>query len=184
MIFADGHKVILRPLDKKDLPTTLQWRNNPNIRENIQGYRFPVIEEMEVKWYQREEFEQFPAKVVFAIDTIVNKEFVGYIHLSRIDWISRFCFMGIVIGPEYSRQGFGLDAMHLLSHYAFNLLNLRKICLEVVSFNKEAIRAYKKFGFYEEGVQRQQVYLEQKYHDVHLMGLLKEDYFSLTNQKS
>ena len=179
MILSDGDKVLLRPIDKKDLPKTLSWRNDPLIVEKILGYRFPVTEDMEANWYQGGDFVEFPTKIIFAIDLKSDHSMIGYTHLSKIDWISKTCFFGIVIGdPESQKKGYGNEAMHILFRYAFNTLNLRKVCLEVVSHSHGALSAYKKIGFCEEGLLRKQVFLNSEYHDVCLMGLMKESYLS------
>ena len=179
MILTDGEKVLLRPIDKKDLSKTLAWRNDPLIVEKILGYQFPLTEDMEENWYQGVGFVEFPSKIIFAIDLKSDNSLVGYTHLSKIDWISRTCFFGIVIGDQESqKKGYGTDAMHSLLRYAFNTINLRKICLEVVSYNHEAFNLYKKIGFTEEGRLRKQIFINNEYHDVYLMGLMKESFVS------
>ena len=179
MILSDGDTVLLRPIDKKDLSKTLSWRNDPLIVEKILGYRFPVTEDMEANWYQSTDFVEFPTKIVFAIDLKFDNSMVGYTHLSKIDWISKTCFFGIVIGdPEFQQKGYGNEAMHILFRYAFNTLNLRKVCVEVVSHNHGALSAYKKIGFSEEGLLRKQVFLNNEYHDVSFLGLMKEIFTS------
>lgn len=181
MILSEGDKVLLRPIDKKDLSKTLSWRNDPVIAEKTLGSRFPVTVDMEENWYQGGDFVEFSTKIIFAIDLKSDNSIVGYTHLSKIDWISKTCFFGMVIGdPKSQKKGYGSEAMHILFRYAFNTLNLRKVCLEVVCHNHEALSAYKKIGFYEEGLLKNQVFSNNKYHDVCLMGLLKESFISNT----
>ncbi|KPK35305.1 MAG: hypothetical protein AMK70_05585 [Nitrospira bacterium SG8_35_1] len=179
MILTDGEKVLMRPIDKKDLSKTLAWRNDPLIVEKILGYQFPITEDMEENWYQGVAFVEFPTKIIFAIDLKSDNSLIGYTHLSKIDWVSRTCFFGIVIGDQESQnKGYGNDAMRTLFHYAFNTINLRKICLEVVSYNHEAFKIYKKIGFTEEGRLRKQIFINNEYHDVYIMGLMKESFVS------
>jgi RimJ/RimL family protein N-acetyltransferase len=177
MILSDGNKVLLRPIDKKDLAKTLLWRNDPVIAEKTLGSRFPVTKDMEENWYQRDEFVEFPTKIIFAIDLKSDNSMIGYTHISKIDWISKTCFFGMVIGdPESQQKGYGNEAMRILFSYAFNTLNLRKVCLEVICHNHGALSAYKKVGFSEEGLLRKQIFSNNEYHDVYIMGLLKESF--------
>ncbi len=55
-------------------------------------------------------------------------------------------------------------------------MNLNKVGLEVFSFNKAAIKCYKKLGFIVEGTLRQELFRAGKYHDVIIMGLLREEW--------
>jgi RimJ/RimL family protein N-acetyltransferase len=48
--------------------------------------------------------------------------------------------------------------------------------LRVVAFNKRALNLYRSFGFAKEGIQRQQAFLRERYHDVVLMGLLRREF--------
>jgi RimJ/RimL family protein N-acetyltransferase len=100
---------------------------------------------------------------------------VGFVYLNNVDWFARNAEFGILIG-ERSRHGKGLarEALSLIADYAFESLNLHKLYLRVVAFNKRALRLYRAFGFVDEGVQRQQAYLRGRYYDVVLMGLIRD----------
>jgi UDP-4-amino-4,6-dideoxy-N-acetyl-beta-L-altrosamine N-acetyltransferase len=177
MISYEGKKTKLRPIRKSDIEKSIRWRNNPDIRDNSLGYRFPVTEKKEEKWYESAMDDQSHSKVVFAIETIEDNNFIGFIHLNQIDWISRRCHFGITIGEkEYQGKGMGPDSMQILFNYAFNCLNIRKISLEVVSFNTHAIRLYKNFGFIEEGKLEEHLYLEGAYHDIIQMRIFDSDF--------
>jgi RimJ/RimL family protein N-acetyltransferase len=65
------------------------------------------------------------------------------------------------------------EALELVVRYAFQELNLHKIYLRVVSFNNRALQLYRTFGFAQEGVQRRHAFVRGRYHDVVLMGLIR-----------
>jgi ABC-type cobalamin/Fe3+-siderophores transport system ATPase subunit len=67
-------------------------------------------------------------------------------------------------------------ATEMLLSYAFNELALHRVSLEVVSFNQLAISLYQKLGFVKEGILRDSVYSEGKYHDIWVMSLLRHEY--------
>jgi RimJ/RimL family protein N-acetyltransferase len=177
MISYEGDKVRLRPIRKADAERSIAWRNDPEVRENTLGYRFPVTEEMEAKWYESALKDQDKTRVVFAIEALADDALIGIIQLNRIDWIARLAYLGITIGERaYHGQGFGTDATKVLLRYAFDGLNLRKVCLEVVSYNTRAMKLYRALGFTEEGRLRDQVCLDGAYHDVALMALFADDF--------
>ena len=63
--------------------------------------------------------------------------------------------------------------MQLGLHYAFDMLNLRKISLEVLSDNFPAIALYKTLGFEEKGTLKQQFFFDGVYFDVKIMSARK-----------
>jgi diamine N-acetyltransferase len=169
-----GRLVVLRPLRSDDRARSVRWRNDPDIRDNILGYRFPVTEAMEADWVDAVLKDQSRTRVVLAIEDNIDHALVGFVYLNNIDWFARNAEFGILIG-ERSRHGKGLarEALSLVADYAFETLNLHKLYLRVVAFNKRALRLYRDFGFVDEGVQRQQAYLRGRYYDVVLMGLIR-----------
>jgi diamine N-acetyltransferase len=172
-----GRVASLRPLRASDRAISVRWRNDAEIRDNVLGYRFPVTEEMEANWVDGVLKDQSRTRVVLAIEDEADGAFVGLVYLNDIDWFVRNAEFGILIG-ERSRQGRGLakDALALVANYAFGTLNLNRLYLRVVAFNKRALRLYRSFGFVEEGIQRQHAFLRGRYYDVVLMGLLRREF--------
>jgi RimJ/RimL family protein N-acetyltransferase len=170
-----GKVAVLRPLRAADRATSVRWRNDPEIRDNILGYRFPITEEMEAHWVDAVLKDQSRTRLVLAIVDKADAALVGFVYLNGIDWFARNAEFGILIGDR-SRQGKGLakEALALVVGYAFDTLNLNKLYLRVVAFNERALRLYRDFGFVEEGVQRQQAFVRGGYHDVVLMGLIRK----------
>ena len=171
-----GKAVVLRPLRVADRIKSMRWRNDPDVRDGILGYRFPVTEEMEADWVDAVLKDQSRTRVVLAIEDKTDSALVGFVYLNNIYWFARNAEFGMLIG-ERDRQGKGLarETLELVANYAFGTLNLHKIYLRVVAFNKRALNLYRTFGFAEEGIQRQQAFLRERYHDVVLMGLLRRE---------
>jgi RimJ/RimL family protein N-acetyltransferase len=172
-----GEAAVLRPLRVADRMKSARWRNDPQIRDGILGYRFPVTEEMEADWIAAVLKDQSRTRIILAIEDKSDGALVGFVYLNGIDWVARNGEFGILIG-ERSRQRKGLakDALAVLAGYAFTTLNMNKIYLRVVASNKRALRLYRAFGFVEEGVQREQAFVGGRYHDVVLMGLLRQEF--------
>jgi RimJ/RimL family protein N-acetyltransferase len=177
-----GEAAVLRPLRTTDRAISVSWRNDPEIRDGILGYRFPVTAEMEADWVNSVLKDQSRTRVVLAIEDKSDGTFVGFVYLNNIDWFARNAEFGILIG-ERSKHGKGLarDALALVAEYAFKTLNLQKLYLRVVAFNKRAIRLYRGFGFVQEGIQRQHAFARGRYHDVVLMGLLRREFKAIAS---
>jgi len=169
-----GKVTVLRPLRAADRVVSVRWRNDPDIRDNILGYRFPITEEMEADWVNSVLKDQSRSRVVLAIEDRRDGALVGFVYLNNLDWFSRNAEFGVLIGErEKQGKGFAREALELVVRYAFQELNLHKIYLRVVSFNKRALELYRTFGFAQEGVQRRHAFVRGRYHDVVLMGLIR-----------
>lgn len=172
-----GIKVRLRPLKTADGKQSVRWRNDPEIRDNLISNPFPVTLEMEHDWIENVLRDKSNRRIIYAIETVFQHHLIGFIYLTEIDWISRVAWFGIMIGEkDYQGQGMGKEAMKLLFDYAFNRLNLRKVSLEVATFNHIAINLYKSMGFKEEGRLKRQLFMNNEYFDISIMSLFKEQF--------
>ncbi|OAB37076.1 GCN5 family acetyltransferase [Paenibacillus macquariensis subsp. defensor] len=115
-------------------------------------------------------------RVDFMIISKVTDEFLGEVVLSEIDSINRNANIRIAIGMQQSGNGYGTEAMNLMLRYGFETLNLHRIGLEVYAFNPRAIHVYEKIGFRREGVQRDWLYSEGKFHDLIMMSILENEF--------
>jgi UDP-4-amino-4,6-dideoxy-N-acetyl-beta-L-altrosamine N-acetyltransferase len=173
----DWQNTRLTPLEDSDLDLLYIWQNEPGLRDLTMGFRFPVQRETVKEWitYQRE--QNAKSHVVFAIRQ--QNVFVGTTRLHNIDQYQRTASLGIYIGENKRRnRGIGFVSCSLIIDYAFNGLDLRKIGLEVVSFNENAIRLFEKLGFKKEGVKTGEYYLDGKYLDIWIYGLHRADWQS------
>jgi RimJ/RimL family protein N-acetyltransferase len=64
----------------------------------------------------------------------------------------------------------------LLLNYAFNTLNMRKICSAVFAFNGRSQAYNRKCGYRVEGVSKKHVFVRGNYCDLVMMALFKEDW--------
>jgi RimJ/RimL family protein N-acetyltransferase len=57
-------------------------------------------------------------------------------------------------------------------------MNLHRVQLFAYAFNERGLAAYRKSGFVEEGRRRQAIFREGAYHDVVLMGALRDEWLA------
>lgn len=165
-----GKKVTLRPLMSGDRKMTLKWRNDLVIKKMAMMHPFPVTDVNEKGWYDDLLGSKNDKTVFFAIEN-KKKETVGFISLNNINRTNRNCYLSIVIGDEKNQgKGYGKDAIATILTYAFSILNLRKVSLEVLKINNKALNLYKVSGFVEEGRLKEHFFFEGKYHDVVIMS--------------
>jgi RimJ/RimL family protein N-acetyltransferase len=115
---------------------------------------------------------------VFSVIKNDGDEFIGFFEFLEIDHVHRTAIFCVFIGDEEHRgKGYGTEAVKLGVKYGFDVLNLNNIELKVYSFNERAMRSYIKAGFKEYGRRRQAYYLNNAYHDLICMDILREDYY-------
>ena len=169
--------VALRPLEESDLPTTVVWRNDPEIRDQVLSFRFPVSHVMEAKFIERAITGSGTDQCVAGIVDRLDNALCGLVYLRDIDWVSRNACFGMMIGrQDRQRRGLGRGALRLMLHHAFNVLNLERVYLYVVEYNQPARRLYETTGFVYEGALRKHVALDGRYYDLLPMGLLRREY--------
>jgi len=106
-----------------------------------------------------------------------TNELLGEVVLNEIDTVNRSANIRIGIqGARHRGKGYGTQAMLLMLHYGFNTLNLHRIDLGVYAFNPRAIHVYEKLGFKREGLQRDVLYMNGKFHDMITMSMLEDDF--------
>ncbi len=175
MLKLESRLIRLRPLRPADLATTLSWRNDPAIRDNALGHRFPVTEVMERRWIDAALDGTDTSRAVFGIEDRADEKLVGYTQLNSIDSLARHARFGMLIGDaDRHGRGLGRDALTLTLAFAFHTINLRRIHLQVVASNERALRLYERAGFLREGVLREHVFVDGAYRDLILMGLMRD----------
>ncbi len=96
--------------------------------------------------------------------------------LTNLDLDNRSMAFRIAMnGPEFFDKGYGTEAVKLTLDYAFDVVGLHRVSLEVYDFNPRAQRVYEKCGFVREGLQRQALWWDGEPHDVIAMAVLKTD---------
>jgi len=81
--------------------------------------------------------------------------------------------------PSVWSKGLGTEITQLVLHYAFEELNLHRVDLRVLQYNKRAIKCYEKCGFIQEGLEREGALIEGKYETDVFMSILDREYQSL-----
>lgn len=167
--------VLLTPLDETDLDRLQEWQNAPGIRDLTMGFRFPVQKESVREWLRGIREQNSVSRIVFAIR--LKSDLVGTVSLHGIDTYQRKASLGIFVGSQAQRsRGIGFVSTCLMADYAFNGLDFRRIGLDVMAENHGAIALYERVGFQREGTKREDYFVDGRYVDTHVYGLLKRDF--------
>lgn len=175
--FLCGARVALRPVLRQDIPHFMRWMNDREMTQYLIAY-LPVMEGDEEEWLEGLRKKK-STDVVLAI-TLTSGAIIGVMGLHRIDWKDRTAWTGAFIGErKYWGKGYGTEAKMLLLDYAFNTLNLRKICASYIAFNVRSGAYQKKCGYREEGKMKLQHFRNGRYWDEIFMSVFVEDWLPL-----
>ena len=84
--------------------------------------------------------------------------------------------LSIWLGQGHRDSGKGTEALRLALRYAFGDLKLHKVYLRVLEYNARAVRTYEKCGFRVEGILRQEMKVDDQWHDLIYMGVLADEF--------
>jgi len=162
-----GDKIILRPLINEDFIFFYKWHNDANIRFQTAMHPYPVSEPNEREWFDKAIADISNKRFIFTVVFKETGEPIGYFQLTEVNFINKNAMLGIVIGEdEYRGQGLGKEIMELGIDYGIKNLGLLKISLDVINENLNAVRLYKKLGFIEEGVFKNQFFFDGKFYNI------------------
>jgi RimJ/RimL family protein N-acetyltransferase len=142
-------QVILRQLDISDREIIYNWITSPAIIHYSVVVAGPhnLALEMTTRAYAERYFDILlsdNSRVTYVI--LFNHISIGTVGLKEIENNNADCF--IDIGEKiYRNHGLGSLAMTQLLNIAFNSLGLAEISLDVLEFNRAALKLYNKLGF-------------------------------------
>lgn len=177
-----GLRIRFRKSEREDIPMFVRWLNDPEVRQGLAMY-LPLSTEEEQRWFENM-IQHPPYEHPFTIevrsqnidgtDTWMP---IGNCSLFEFDWRNSNAELGIFIGEKtFWNKGYGGEAVKLLVHHAFNVLNLHRVWLRVFETNPGAIRCYEKVGFVHEGRKRQSEFQDGRYIDTLLMSVLRDEW--------
>ncbi len=173
VVFRQGPRIALRPLERSDIPQFVQWMNDQEVTRFLM-YQLPIMLPMEEKWFERL-CEKPEDNIVLGIT--LRGKLIGDVGLHRIDWIGRSAILGIAIGDKTKwGKGYGREAMILMLEYAFRCLNFRKISSMVYAPNIKSIRCHELCGFKREGLFKEHIFRDGKYSDEVRFGIFERDW--------
>jgi diamine N-acetyltransferase len=166
----EGEFVNLRPLRASDATITFQWRTASRARLLNTGASSVDLQEGWIKIRPSSEFNY--------IIELKNEKPLGMVSLIDIDHRNRHAETGrFLIGDENAARGIpaAVEAMKLLYELAFDTLELVRIYGSVASGNTLMVKWQKYLGMREEGRMRRHYYIDDKWQDAIILGLLAEE---------
>lgn len=166
-----GDYVDLRPVEVGDAALTLAWRQGARARLLNVGAQ--TVEEQEA-WISSRPANEYNFMIV-----LKDGRPAGMLSLINVNRMSRHAESArFLIGDEEAVRGIpvAVEAMKLLYQFAFDELGLQRIFGNVTSDNMLMVKWQKYLGMKEEGRMRQHHFLDGKFQDAIILGLLEPEY--------
>jgi [ribosomal protein S5]-alanine N-acetyltransferase len=172
-------EVNLRDLTPEDAEDRYQWCLDTDVTRHLNmPDKYPPFSREETRQWIELCISRSNGYEQMAIETEEGKH-IGWVDIKNIDKLNKHGELGIAIGDkEYWGKGYGLSAMKEMLHYGFTRLGLNKIWLRVEVDNEKAIKSYKRMGYVEEGILRQDRFREGEFVDRLRMSILKNEFFA------
>lgn len=160
----------IRAVQLTDAELILEWRNTDAVRLNMYNHE-KISLESHMAWFKSTLSKDSCKYFIYERD---NNP-LGVLSFTDIDTKNRKAFWAFYSGATNVR-GIGSEMEQLALEYAFNELDLHKLCCEVLEFNATVIKFHRKFGFKVEGIRKQDYFRDGKFYDIYQLAIFKNDY--------
>jgi RimJ/RimL family protein N-acetyltransferase len=113
---------------------------------------------------------------VFAVVELATGELAGEALLWAVDLHNRSAHLGLSLRPAARGRGLGEDTVRVLTRYGFAIRGLHRLQLETLTDNHAMIAAAERAGFTREGVIRGSSWVNARWADDVIFGLLDTEY--------
>ena len=114
--------------------------------------------------------------VCFSVVTLDRDELAGDAVLWGIDNHNRSAHLGLGLRPAFRGLGLSTDVVRVLCGYGFSVRGFQRLQLETLADNHAMIGAAERAGFVREGTLRRAAWIEGRFVDEAVFGLLAGDW--------
>lgn len=147
MITLKGEHIYLRALDRDDLDFIHQIENDEELWElsqTIAPYSRFVLEQ----YLENSHRDIYEVKQLRLVICNHSEESIGMIDLFDFDFKNRRAGVGILVKDVVQRKkGYGKEALHLLTNYAKNRLNLHQLYCNIIENNNASLKLFQSENF-------------------------------------
>ncbi len=172
----DPMMVKLRAVDEIDVDNILTWVNDPGVVGNLATFAgAPLTRADELAWVRKVRTSNDDR--VFTVTDAHDDRYLGQVGLHQIFWRSRVARAAAIVSNKSDHgRGYGSAAIAALLDVAFHELELHKVWLMVFRTNERSLRTWRRLGFLDEGVLRDEYFHEGAWHDMVRLGLLRHEW--------
>ena len=177
-----------RKIREEDLRMIMDWRMMPEITQYLSSNPKLTMEGQH-KWFENIKKDEENGLTderksyywVLEVDGVPS----GLVSLVNADYRANKIETGAYVAVKEKRSiRLAVDIQWNLYEYAFDVLKMHKVCEEVFEDNKAVNRILDMCGSKREGILRDHVYKEEKFYNVVVRGMLKDEWDSIKKNLS
>lgn len=174
--FLEGSAIYLREVRESDVTEDYyNWINDSEVNQYLETRYFPRSKSNILNFVKA--LDGSKDEILLAICDKASDKYIGNIKLGPINWVHRYADISLLIGDkDYWGKGLATEAIHLVTGFAFNTLNLHKLKAGCYADNAGSKKAFEKVGFVKEGHLKNMWIVNRGYQDWIILGLCAEDY--------
>jgi len=173
MEYLKGEKSNLRALEPEDLEFLYTIENNESFWE-ISHTQTPFSKYLLKQYLENAHLDIFEAKQLrLLIEEKSTKRQIGLIDLFDFNPQHKRAGIGILIHPDFQKNGFAFEALSILIDYAFKYLNVHQLYANITDNNSKSISLFTKHKFKKVGIKKDWILSEGKFKDEILFQLIK-----------
>jgi RimJ/RimL family protein N-acetyltransferase len=176
--FIEGENVQILPVNMEHLNLYQKWENSPKVRLYARNI-LPLTAD-DLKKRLESSKESVKSVIWFEIHHKAENKPIGSCEVSEINWYNHSACLGVLLGEtDMWGKNICTEVINLLSEYAFNELNMRKLSVYIFSPNIGSWRCAEKCGYTREAVMKEDYYIDGKHEDTFIYSLFKKDWINL-----
>lgn len=179
MRILENIELLVKPIEESDLNELLQLRWDEDVAEYL--IHEPIGMNQQMKWFNNISSRD----IVMTVFLKENDELkiIGTVGLYNINMIHQIATIKLRISKNVQGRGLGNKLFIMILDYAFDTLNLRKICSDSFTDNTRVINIIDKLGFKKEGTLLRHYYHKGEFRDADIYNLFKDDYYKSARVK-
>lgn len=171
--------IYIKSIEEDDLNFLSECRNDPDTWKYLGTLDFSN-NIRQIEWLKKSSLDKSKAYFVLykkgTLSDGTDDTRIGFVRMDEMDHLNRSIRIGGDIHPHFRGQGLGAKMYELLLKYCFDFLNMHRVWLLVIDYNKRAYTLYNSKGFKLEGTQREAIFRDGKYYDYLMMSILDTEY--------
>ncbi|MFC4097025.1 GNAT family N-acetyltransferase [Euzebyella saccharophila] len=175
MLLLKGDTIFLRALEPTDLDFLYHLENNPDVWE-ISGTTSPFSKFVLKEYLENAHRDIYEVKQLRLCICNLNEEVLGLVDLFDFDPKNKRVGLGIIVLNTIDRnKGVGGQVIGLICDYAYKVLDVKQLYVNVLEENEISLHLFKKMGFQVVGVKEDWIYSNGKYKNEVLLQKIKDN---------
>ena len=172
MVTLKGQSIYLRALEPEDLDFIHDIENDESIWE-VSNTQTPYSRFLIKQYLEQAHKDIYEAKQLRLVITTYEELAVGMIDIFDFDFSNKRAGIGVLIKDiENRQQGYGAEALQLLTDYCLNHLDLHQLYCNISEDNDASIKLFTKQGFQKIGLKQDWNFVNGAYKNEYLFQLI------------